>query len=154
MYFVVVGLLLIVLPAASIWAELLFHPHPNIEILFSVGRWWTFWAVGIRLFIAGLKQIIQPQFTAKDIFRSTDPAALPIVREVGFGNIAFGTLGVLSLFRLDWLVPAAIAGGLYYGLAGLGHIPQKNKNAAEWTAMVSDLGVFGLLAVFVGRSLL
>jgi hypothetical protein len=154
MYFVVVGLLLIVLPAASIWAEVFFHSPPHTSILFSVGRWWTFWAVGIRLFIAGLKQILQPQFTAKDIFRSADPAALPIVREVGFGNLAFGTLGILSLFRLDWVVPAAIAGGLYYGLAGLGHIPQKNKNAAEWTAMVSDLGVFVLLAVFVGRYLL
>jgi hypothetical protein len=59
------------------------------------------------------------------------------VREVGFGNLAFGTLGVLSLFRPDWVVPAAIAGGIHYGLAGAGHIPQKNKNPKEWTAMRS-----------------
>jgi hypothetical protein len=37
---------------------------------------------------------------------------------------------------------------LYYGLAGMGHIPQKSKNATEWTTMISDLGV---CAVFLAR---
>jgi hypothetical protein len=40
-----------------------------------------------------------------------------------------GALGICSVFRPEWVIPAAIVGGLYYGLAGLGHLPQKNKNA-------------------------
>jgi hypothetical protein len=149
MYFVMVALLLVILPAGSVAAELLRHSHEHLSALSLAGRWWTFWAVGVRLLIAGVRQVVQPRFTAVEIFGAHEPASLPIVREVGFGNLAFGTAGFLSLFRPDWVVPAALVGGLYYGLAGLGHIPRKNKNALEWMAMISDLGVFILLAVFV-----
>ncbi len=149
MYFVMVSLLLVVLPAGSVAVELLRHSTDHLSILSMAGRSWTFWAVGIRLFIAGGRQVIQPRFTAAEIFGSHEPAALPIVREVGFANLAIGTLGFLSQFRPDWLLPAAIAGGLYYGLAGAGHLPHKNKNAKQLTAMISDLGVCLILAVFV-----
>jgi hypothetical protein len=153
MYFVIVGLLLVVLPAGSVALEQLRYSHEQLSILSSVGRWWTFWAVGIRLLLSGIRQVLQPRFTAHEIFYVNDPAALPIVREVGFGNLAFGTLGCLSLFHGEWVMPAAIVGGLYYGLAGLGHAARQNKNAKEWTAMVSDFGVFLILAVFVFRIL-
>jgi hypothetical protein len=42
-----------------------------------------------------------------------------------------------------------MVGGLYYGLAGLGHIGQKEKNAKEYIAMVSDGFIFLLLSVFL-----
>jgi hypothetical protein len=148
-----IGLLLVILPAGSVALELLRHSHDRLSILLCVGRWWTFWAVGIRLFIAGATQVVQPRFTAVGIFGSHETASLPIVREVGFANLAVGTLGFLSMFRPDWVVPAAIVGGLYYGLAGVGHIPQKNKNPKEWTAMISDFGVCFILAVFVFSAL-
>ena len=45
-------------------------------------------------------------------------------------------------------MPAAIVGGLYYGLAGLGHLFRPNRNFKERTALVSDLAIFVLLAVF------
>ena len=45
---------------------------------------------------------------------------------------------MISLFRIGWIVPAASLGGLYYGFAGAGPIPHKNKNAKEYTATVSD----------------
>ena len=48
-----------------------------------------------------------------------------------------------------WMVPAAIVGGLYYGLAGLGHVARKGRNLNEQTALVSDLLVFILLCAFV-----
>ena len=149
MYFVMIGLLLVVLPSASVCGQLFFHSQSDQAVLSLMGRWWAFWAVGIRLFIAGLRQVIEPQFTAKEIFSSDDPRSLPIVREIGFGNLAFGSLGVLSLFRPDWVLPAAIAGGIYYGLAGAGHIPQKDKNPKEWAAMLSDFLVLLILAAFV-----
>lgn len=80
---------------------------------------------------------------------SSRPASFPLVREIGFGNLSIGLLGICSIIRADWIVPAAIVGGLYYGLAGLGHIPQKNKNAKEYTAMISDLFVALLLGAFL-----
>jgi hypothetical protein len=54
-----------------------------------------------------------------------------------------------SKFHVSWVVPAAIVGGMLYGLAGLGHIPQKNKNAKEYTAMISDGFAFLALFIFV-----
>jgi hypothetical protein len=152
MYFLTVALLLIVLPSASVCIEVFLH-HGEISIITLMGQWWTFWAVGIRLFIAGVRQVVQPRFTAEEIFQIHDPASFPIVREVGFGNLAMGILGICCLSRSEWLVPAAIVGGLYYGFAGLGHVPQKEKNSKEWTAMASDLLVCLLLAIFVCKAL-
>jgi hypothetical protein len=60
-----------------------------------------------------------------------------------------GTLGLLSLANPGLLVPAAIVGGLYYGLAGPGHVVRKIRNFKEQTALVSDLLIFLLLAGFV-----
>ncbi len=85
MYFVMIALLLVVLPSASVCIQLFLHSQSDQAVLSLVGRWWAFWAVGIRLFIAGLRQVIEPQFTAKEIFGCVDPGSLPIVREVGFG---------------------------------------------------------------------
>jgi NhaP-type Na+/H+ or K+/H+ antiporter len=94
-------------------------------------------------------QTFRPQFTAQSIFEITDQGALAIVREVGFANLAMGALGLASLFKPGWVVPAAIVGGLYYGLAGLGHLMRKTRNFKEQTALVSDLAIFVLLAAFV-----
>jgi hypothetical protein len=56
---------------------------------------------------------------AQSIFDIKDQGALAIVREIDFGNLAMGALRLASLIRPEWVVPAAIVGGLYYGLAGL-----------------------------------
>jgi hypothetical protein len=148
MYFAVVILLLLIFPVGSVIVDAAVSGH-NVSILFLAGRWFVFWAVGVRLFIAGARQVIQPRFTAEEIFEIHDAASFPIVRELGFANLSMGLLGICSVFRAGWIVPAAIVGGLYYGLAGIGHIFQKNKNAKEYTAMISDAFVFLVLAVFV-----
>ncbi len=153
MYFAMVILLLLVFPLASIGAEAAFSPH-SLPIMSLIGRWFVFWAGGVRLFIAGLRQVFQPRFTAEEIFGVHDPGSLPIVRELGFGNLSMGLLGIWSVFHASWVVPAAIVGGLYYGLAGLGHIPKKNKNAKEYTAMISDGFVFVVFFAFVINALM
>lgn len=114
-----------------------------------VGKWFTFWGVGARLFLAGLSQVFRPSFTAEEIFEIGDPAVLPIVREIGFANLAIGTFGLLSLFVPDFLLPASIAGGLFYGLAATGHALRKDRTAKEQVALVSDLLMFALLPGFV-----
>lgn len=151
MYFASVILLLFVFPIASVAINA--HLRPDIGILVLIGRWFTFWAVGVRLFIAGIRQVVQPEFTAHEIFQIPGKAALPIVREVGFANLSMGLLGLIVLLRLEWTIPAALVGGLYYGLAGVGHLGQRDKNAKEQTALVSDFFVFLVLSVFVIKSL-
>jgi hypothetical protein len=46
-------------------------------------------------------------------------------------------------------VPAAVAGGLYYGLAGLGHLLRGEGNLKERAALWTDLWAFAVLAAFV-----
>jgi hypothetical protein len=99
--------------------------------------------------LAGIRQVTMPRFTAESIFEIKDPAANAVVREVGFANLAMGVLGLASLAQPAWLVPAAIVGGLYYGLAGAGHMLRSDRNFNEQTALVTDLMIFAVLAVFV-----
>jgi hypothetical protein len=148
MYLVAIILLMLVFPAASVAVEAL-GAAGTPDLMGLVGKWFTFWAVGARLFVAGLMQTLRPQFTAQSIFAIKDQAALAIVREVGFGNLAVGALGLASLAKSEWVVPAAMVGGLYYGLAGVGHLFRQNRNLKEQVALLSDLAIFLVLAVFV-----
>jgi hypothetical protein len=148
MYFASVLLLLLIFPLASIALEAIRFGH-RITDMSLIGEWFVFWAVGIRLFIAGLRQVFQPSFTAVEIFEIHEPKAFAIVRELGFANLSIGLLGLGSLWHKESLIPAAVAGGLYYGLAGLGHVPRPHKNAKEHTAMVSDGFAFLVLLAFV-----
>ena len=148
MYLASLLLLLLVLPVSCIVGEALWYGGaPDLVLL--VGKWLVFWAVGARLFLAGIRQVLQPQFTAEHIFAIKETAALPIVREVGFGNLAMGALGLATLAAPPLMVPAAIVGGLYYGLAGVGHLVRGRLNFEGWTALASDFFIFIVLAVFV-----
>jgi hypothetical protein len=151
MYFAIVILLLLVFPVISIAAESVRSAHA-LSIAVLTGKWFVFWGVGVRLFIAGVRQVIQPRFTAQEIFSLGDRGVFPIVRELGFANLSMGLLGICSLVRSSWIVPAALVGGLYYGLAGAGHVFQKQRNAKENMAMVSDGFIFLVLLAFVVSS--
>ncbi len=152
MYFIQVILLMFVLPVASVTIAEVRSPHPA-NMVFLMGQWFVFWAVGVRLFVAGARQVAQPGFTAEQIFDIHDSKSFAIVRELGFANLSVGLLGICSVVRPGWIVPEALVGGLYYGLAGAGHIPRKAKNAKEYTAMVSDAFAFVVLLLFLLRTL-
>ena len=116
MYLASIVLLLFVLPAGCVIGQMLWFAGAA-DVMLLVGKWFVFWAVGVRLFIAGVRQVAQPQFTAESIFEIKDRAAFAIVRELGFANLSTGTLGLANLAVPAWVVPAAIVGGLFYGLA-------------------------------------
>jgi hypothetical protein len=147
----IIGLML-VLPLISVAAQTSMLPDPA-ALMGLGGKWFTLWGVGVRLFVAGLNQVFRPHFTAEDVFGIGDPAAHGLVREIGFGNLAMGTLGILSLFVPEFLLPAAIVGGLFFGLAGLGHLMRKDRNVKEQVAFVSELAMLALLAGFVASRL-
>jgi hypothetical protein len=152
MYFASVVLLLFVLPVGFVAGETVLSHHAS-SVLLLTGKWFVFWGIGVRLLMAGVRQTLQPRFTAEEIFHVHDAGSFAIVREVGFANLAMGTLGVWSLFHQGWIVPAAIVGGLYYGLAGVGHVLKKERNAKETMAMLSDAFIFVVLLVFVVKTL-
>jgi len=148
MYLIPILLLMIVLPAGSVLVEWATSPiAPPLMLL--VGKWFVFWAAGVRLLLAGLKQFFQPQFTAHEIFKMKTDEALPIVRELGVANFAVGVLGVSSLWALSFVLPVAIAGAIFYGVAGAQHVTQKDKSGNESLAMATDILAFLVLAAYV-----
>jgi hypothetical protein len=151
-YIVSAALLLLVAPVGSLIVEALAGKQPP-DLMFLIGKWFVFWAVGVRLFLAGLRQIFQPAFTARTIFEINDTGAFAIVRELGFANVTMGALGLASLAVAAWLTPASLVGFLYYGLAGIGHVARHERNALENTALISDLLIAALLAVFLATRL-
>ena len=148
MYLAVIVLLMGVLPIASILVEFVLL-HSSADLLFLIGKWFVFWSVGVRLPLAGLRQIANPEFTAETIFDVKEKAALTIVQELGFGNLAIGLLGALTLLNRQWIAPTAIVGGLFYGLAGIKHLVKGDRNATENIAMVSDLFIAIVLAIYL-----
>ena len=141
-----------VFPIGSIIAETALNP--NVNILFIIGKWFVFWVVGIRLFTAGIRQIIQPKFTAKDILGLKERESWILVRELGFTNTALGVLGILSIFFREWIMPSALAGSIFLGLTGINHLVAKNKNIHAKTAMISNILISIVLIIYFVLSLL
>jgi hypothetical protein len=148
MYLAMIILLMGAFPALSVIIECCIL-HSSADPALLIGKWFVFWGVGVRLMLAGLRQIANPTFTADAIFGVKEKAALTIVQELGFANVSIGLLGLLALVRTEWIVPAAITGGLFYGLAGAMHLIKGKRNRTENIAMVSDLWIFLVLAGFL-----
>jgi hypothetical protein len=138
MYLFMVLALMLVFPLTSIAVETLLKDH-GVLLWTVFGKWWVFWAVGVRLLLAGIRQIVQPRYTAEAILGIDGEDVLLVVRELGFANAAIGTIGVGSLFFPDWVRPAAMVGMLFYGLAGINHLTHKERNFNENIAMTSDI---------------
>lgn len=138
---------MIVLPIGSVVVEL---STSNAEVLPSIGKWFVFWGVGARLATAGIKQMVTPEFTAKQIFKIGDPAAAEIVTELGFGNLAIGLIALLTLQFPSWLAASALAGAVFFGLAGTQHIRNGRMNRLEAVAMISDLFIAAILLIYLG----
>lgn len=144
-YAVSVLTLTIILPALSVLTDAtLHHESPLSPPLLA--KWFIFWAVGGRLFVAGLRQIFNPAFTANAIFHIDHEPSHAIVRELGFANICFGLVGLISLFQSPWRIVSAFASGIYYALAALAHAMKGSATPNELFALVTDVFIFLALA--------
>jgi len=146
-YLIVVLASALILPSLSVFVEFFVNKPESISVALA-GKWFIFYAVGVRLTMAGMVQVIKPSFTAKEIFHIESESAFPVVRELGFANICFGLIGLISLFLPQWRIVSAFGSGLYYGIAALNHIIKKPAGANEMVALVSDVFVFLVLAAY------
>lgn len=139
-------LFMLVLPVVSILINGGYTEGISITL---TGKWFVFWAIGVRLLTAGVRQVLKPEFTAKDIFHIDNKESFIIVKELGFANICFGLSGICSFSIPAWRTAAAFTGGLYMGIAGVQHIIKKPSTPNEWVAMVSDIFIFLLMAGYI-----
>ena len=146
-YLITVVAFMLFLPLLSFGVD--YFRNDQEAIVSLLGKWFIFWAIGVRLFSAGIKQVIDPAFTAQSIFHLTDKDAFVIVKELGFANICTGCLGIISLFIPSWRIPTAFAGSLYLGIAGINHIIKKPDGINEMIAMISDLFIAIVMAAYI-----
>jgi hypothetical protein len=100
------------------------------------------------LLIAGAVQIANPFFTAAIL--KMDESSFTVIRELGFANTIFGVLGIISVAKMEFRLPAT-AGGFYMGLAGFIHVFTTGSNQhamKEYVAMISDLWIFLVMLVY------
>lgn len=150
-YIISVTVLTFVVPALCFLVE---HFACSSALTFELfSKWFIFSAVGLRLFLAGVKQVKNPAFTAKQIFHIDSPDSFPILRELGFANICFGLIAIVSLFMPEWRIVSAFASGLYYGIAGIQHGFQRKAGVNEKFAFWTDLFIFVLLFIFFVKTI-
>lgn len=147
MYIGMLIALMLICPIASISFEVIVQNHGVFDAA-VVGKWFVFWAVGVRLFVAGIRQIVQPRYTAETILGVKDPGATLIVRELGFANTAIGSAGLASMYLAGWDFPVAVIGSIFYGLAGINHLTHRSRNKLQNVAMASDLFAATVLLAF------
>jgi hypothetical protein len=150
MYFASVVLLMLVFPLTSIGIQSLLG-GPGVLTAALVAKWFVFWMVGARLLVAGLRQIVQPRYTAEKILGINDPSATLIVRELGFVN-AIGSIGLASLFFRQWQLPITLVGAIFYALAGINHVIADHRNRLQSFAMISDLFAAAVLLASCGAA--
>jgi hypothetical protein len=61
--------------------------------------------------------MIQPRYTAETILGIKDPDATRVVRELGFANVAIGSVGASTIIFSTWVFPIAIVGGIFYAFS-------------------------------------
>lgn len=139
MYYGLVAALMFALPLLSVGSEAAWSGAVLGPAL--IAKWFAFWSVGLRLLLAGVRQIVQPTYTAKEILGMSSGESVLLVRELGFANAAMGTVAVVSMLMPSWRLAASLTGGVFYVLAGANHVLQPHRNKLESVAMISDLFV-------------
>jgi len=87
MYFVFVVALMLVCPLTSIGIQILLGGS-GVLTAAVVAKWFVFWMVGVRLFLAGLRQIVQPRYTAEqDGATGTLPTLSGYIWQLTAGNV-------------------------------------------------------------------
>jgi hypothetical protein len=137
MYLLVVAALMFVFPIASIAGEI-FVEHVPFSLILA-GKWFVLWSVGVRLLLAGFRQVVQPRYTAEVILSLKSEESLVLVRELGLANLAIGLMGLGSAIFPSWRSAGAFAGGLFYAFAGVNHMLQPHRGKLANIAMASDL---------------
>jgi hypothetical protein len=151
-YIAIVLLLMLILPGVSLIIEQYIPAHQT-GLLPLIGKWYVFWAVGVRLMLAAIRQIANPRYTAEVILGLKTREPWIVVRELGFANLAIGAIAAGSLAAPTWLTPSAVAGAIFYGLAGMNHFFKKDRNRLENVALVSDLFACAVLCCYCAAAI-
>ncbi len=114
-------------------------------------HYFLFIGVGLQGLITGVMQIFYPDYIAA---YAKWPVS-PFLAEVGMANVAFGILGILSLFyKKGWQTATGLGYALFLGMAAIGHIKSAwmdhnfslgNVGPTLWSDIIISLSILFLL---------
>ncbi|MDD3753356.1 MAG: hypothetical protein PHQ17_02200 [Methanobacterium sp.] len=94
--------------------------------------WFLGFGIGVGSIFSGLAQIVSPEIVAQSVGWPNSP----FLREVGFANISYGILGILSIKYRSFWAPTIIAYAVFMWGAAISHIHniQQTGNLASGNA--------------------
>lgn len=94
--------------------------------------WFLGFGIGVGSIFSGLAQIISPEM----VVQSVGWPNTPFLREVGFANISYGILGIISIKYHSFWAPTIIAYAVFMWGAAISHIYniQQTGNLASGNA--------------------
>ncbi|HTE28416.1 hypothetical protein [Flavitalea sp.] len=136
------AILLTALPVLSVACEHHFGQAALTGTL--IGKWFAFWAIGIRLLVAGFMQLTRKSNSRNHLSAREDSGM--VKKATGVANLVLSALGFLCVASSEGSLLAAITVGVYLGLAGLQHDFKKPATASGWISLIYDFIVFSVIA--------
>lgn len=85
--------------------------------------WFLGFGIGVGSIFSGLAQVLSPEMVAQSVGWPNTP----FLREVGFANISYGILGLISIKYRSFWTPTIIAYAVFMWGAAIGHIYNINQ---------------------------
>lgn len=137
----------VLLPVISICTE------SHIKVIFIdpglIGKWFIFWAAGVRPFFAGIKLVYRRWTAPAGFFYREMKENFLMIRQLGFAHIAIGVTGMLSLVNSNWRQIAGLAAAFFFGLSAVQHFFIKPVNGKEMAIMITDIMVFTIMLLYL-----
>ena len=137
------ALLLTALPVLSVAYEYHFAQAALTGAL--IGKWFAFWAIGVRLMLAGCTQLASRRSKSRDVFAAREDSKI-VKKATGVADIVLAAMGFLCFEIGEASLLATITLGIYMGLACLQQDFKKPATITGWINMVYDLIVFAVIA--------
>ena len=113
----------------------------------DVCKWYIFWTIGFRALTTGAMQFLNSSYTM-ELLQVSEESKI-IIMELGFAQFGIGLIGILSIWKKSFRVPAIITYGIFMLGASIIHIVRfTTANAEEIVSLAGDLFVLVIAVVY------
>lgn len=101
-------------------------------------KWLSFFVIGIRALVSGCMQAFNPAFTGALL--QVEMNDYIVIKELGYAAIGTGVIGVLSLKKESFRIPAAISRAIFIFCCTFNHLTRIDVvNIGEIIVIITDI---------------
>lgn len=113
----------------------------------DICKWYIFWTIGFRALTTGAMQFLNSSYTM-ELLQMGEESKI-IIMELGFAQFGIGLIGILSVWKKSFRLPAIITYGIFMLGASLIHIVRfTTANLEEIVSLAGDLFVLVIAIVY------